>query len=297
MSGFWDVLSGDIPLKKTLKRSPLGFIIPAGKNTSGAQDLFRWRRMSETLLDKFGCLLISYSPSRWREMCGVLSQEQDIFVLQDDSSLYHVVKTLEDEAIPDDHVSSEEVQWAPQLLSQIVNEKEFGQHIYQIFREEDPNQIIGFVNQSSLSLRSLFSAMRGYSKSKRPCIFVDAESETSSLTETLKLSGVNGFWEVLQKKIQLKKSLLQTSLGFYTIPQGNHNKNGLYIFSRFARMLTVLKSKFDWTIIQYPSEDDEWKQLLQESKVPQILFFITEEGNLYVVDIDPKNSLDNLRFS
>lgn len=253
--------------------------------------------MSETLLDKFGCIIISYPSSRWREMCNVLSQEQDIFVLQDDSSLYHVVKTLEDEAIPDDHVSSEEVQWAPQLLSQIVNEKEFGQHIYQIFREEEPNQIIGFINQSGLSLRSLFSAMRGYSKSKRPCVFVDSESDSSVLTETLKLAGVQGFWDVMQKKIQLKKSILQTSLGFYTIPQGNYKKEGLYIFSRFARMLGVLKSKFDWTIVQYPSEDDEWKQLVKESNASQILFFISEEGNLYVVDVDPKQSLDNLKFS
>ena len=297
MPGFWDVMGGGLPLKKTLKRSSLGFIIPVGKHSDGTEDLFRWRRMSETLLDKFGCLLISYPGARWRELSGVLSQEQDIFVLQDDSSLYHVVKTLEDDALPEDHHSSEEVQWAPQLLSQIVNEKEFGQHIYQIFREDDPNQIIGFVNQSNLSLRSLFSAMRGYSKSKRPCVFVDAEKEPSVLTETLKLSGVQGLWEVLQKKIQLKKSLLQTSLGFYTIPQGNYKKEGLYIFSRFARVLGVLKQKFDWTIIQYPSEDDDWKQLIKESNVPQILFFISEEGNLYVVDIDPKNSLDNLRFS
>lgn len=297
MPGFWDVMGGDISLKKTLKRSSLGFIIPAGKHSDGTEDLFRWRKMSETLLDKFGCLLISYPGARWRELSGILSQEQDIFVLQDDSSLYHVVKTLEDDALPEDHISSEEVQWAPQLLSQIVNEKEFGQHIYQIFREEDPNQIIGFVNQSNLSLRSLFSAMRGYSKSKRPCIFVDAEKEDSTLTETLKLTGVHGFWEVLQKKIQLKKSLLQTSLGFYAIPQGNYKKDGLYIFSRFSRVLGVLKKKFDWTIIQYPSEDDDWRQLIKESNTSQILFFISEEGNLYVVDIDPKNSLDNLRFS
>lgn len=297
MVGFWDVMGGDVPLKKTLKRSPLGFIIPIGQHSDGTEDLFRWRKMSETLLDKFGCIIISYPSSRWREMCNVLSQEQDIFVLQDDSSLYHVVKTLEDEAIPDDHVSSEEVQWAPQLLSQIVNEKEFGQHIYQIFREEEPNQIIGFINQSGLSLRSLFSAMRGYSKSKRLCVFVDSESDSSVLTETLKLAGVQGFWDVMQKKIQLKKSILQTSLGFYTIPQGNYKKEGLYIFSRFARMLGVLKSKFDWTIVQYPSEDDEWKQLVKESNASQILFFISEEGNLYVVDVDPKQSLDNLKFS
>ncbi|MAA80451.1 MAG: hypothetical protein CL916_14440 [Deltaproteobacteria bacterium] len=297
IAGFWDVMGGDVPLKKTLKRSPLGFIIPVGQHSDGTEDLFRWRRMGETLLDKFGCLIISYPPSRWRDMCGILSQEQDIFVLQDDCSLYHVVKTLEEDAIPEDHVSSEEVKWAPQLLSQIVNEKEFGQHIYQIFREEDPNQVIGFVNQSGLSLRSIFSAMRGYSKSKRPCVFVDAESDSSILTETLKLSGVQGFWEVMQKKIQLKKSLLQTSLGFYTIPQGNYKKEGLYIFSRFARMLGVLQAKFDWTIIQYPSEDDEWRKLVQDSNTAQILFFISEEGNLYVVDVDPKNSVDNLKFS
>ena len=296
LSGFWDVMRGEIPLRKTLKRSSLGFIIPVGKPSDGSEDLFRWRRMSETLLDKFGCLLISYPPSRWRELSGVLAQEQDIFVLQDDSSLYHVVKGLEKDALHEDHASSEEVAWSPQLLSRLDTEKEFGQHLYQIFREEDPNQVIGFVNQSNLSLRSVFSAMRGYSKAQKPCVFVDAEQEESGLTETLKLSGVLGFWEVLQKKIQLKKSLLQTSLGFYTIPQGNHKKDGLYILSRFSRVLEVLKKKFDWTVIQYPSEDDDWKKLIKESNIPQILFFISEDRNLYVVDIDPKHSLDNLRF-
>ena len=295
--GFWDVMGGDVPLKKTLKRSSLGFIIPVGKHSDGSEDLFRWRRMSETLLDKFGCLLISYPASRWRELSSVMAQEQDIFVLQDDSSLYHVVKGREEDALVDDHVSSEEVQWAPQLLSQLSTEKEFGQHLYQLFREEEPGQLVGIVNQSSLSLRSIFSALRGYSKTKKPCVFIDAEQDNPIMTDTLKLSGVMGFWEVMQKKIQLKQALLQTSLGFYTIPQGNYSKDGLYILSRYARVLGVLKNKFDWTIIQYPSEDEEWKELVKESQVPQIVFFITEDYNLYVVDVDPKNSLDNLRFS
>ena len=70
-----------------------------------------------------------------------------------------------------------------------------------------------------------------------------------------------------------------------------------HILSRFSRVLDVLKKKFDWTVIQYPSEDDDWKLLLKESNIPQILFFISEDRNLYVVDIDPKHSLDNLKFS
>ena len=168
-------MGGEVPLKKTLKRSPLGFIIPIGQHSDGTEDLFRWRKMSETLLDKFGCIIISYPSSRWREMCNVLSQEQDIFVLQDDSSLYHVVKTLEDEAIPDDHVSSEEVQWAPQLLSQIVNQVLSGPVLFIDFpRGRSCNCDRHWFYQPVWSLFTpLLSAMRGYSKSKRPCVFVD----------------------------------------------------------------------------------------------------------------------------
>jgi len=298
LNGFWDVMRGDVSLKKVLKRSSLGFIIPAGNPSTGVEDIFRLRKMSDALLNKFGCILLSYPPSRWRELCSVLSQEQDIFVLQEDFSLYHVVKTLEEEAMPEDGMSSEEVvRWSPELLSHIDTEKEFGKHLYQIFREEEPKQVIGFVNQSNLTLRSIFSAMRGYSQSKTPCLFVDAEKEQSALTDTLKLGGVAGFWEVMQKKIQLKKSLLQTSLGFYAIPQGEYKKEGLYIMSRFSKILQVLQKKFDWTIIQYPSEEEEWRELLKESKVKQLLFFISEENNLYVVEVDPNQSIDNLRFT
>ena len=106
-----------------------------------------------------------------------------------------------------------------------------------------------------------------------------------------------GFWEVMQKKIQLKKSLLQTSLGFYAIPQGEYKKEGLYIMPRFSKILQVLQKKFDWTIIQYPSEEEEWRELLKESKIKQILFFISEENNLYVVEVDPNQSIDTLRFT
>ena len=63
------------------------------------------------------------------------------------------------------------------------------------------------------------------------------------------------------------------------------------------KSIKSLQAKFDWTIIQYPSEDEEWKELVKESKASQILFFISEENNLYVVEVDPNQSLENLRFT
>ena len=294
--GFWDVIFQGVQLKKTLKKSKIGFMMPVGSYGNTEEDLYRWRKMSEALLKKFGCLVVHYPASKWRDMSGVLAQEQHIFVLQEDSSLYHIVKTPEKDAEPKDEASSEEV-WNRELLSKLTLEKEFGQHLYQIFRDESPQQVVGIVNQSDLQLRSIFSALRGYSKSRKPCVFIDAEQDDNNLTQTLKLAGVEGYWEVLQKKRKLKEALLQTSLGFYAIPTGNYSSDGIYLFQRHAQILKVLNQKFDWTIVHYPSEGGTWKELIEQSKIPQILLFVTEEHNLYVVDIEANKSLDSLSFT
>ncbi|MEC7985133.1 MAG: hypothetical protein VX278_08210 [Myxococcota bacterium] len=95
----------------------------------------------------------------------------------------------------------------------------------------------------------------------------------------------------------MKEVLLQTSEDFYVVPCGGYSEDKLYIRNRCYRILKVLQQKFSRTIIHYPCEEEHWRNLIHASKAPQLLFLLSEDQELYQVELRAAKEVTKLRWS
>ena len=193
-----------------------------------------------------------------------------------------VLESLED-LISFDSASLELVRFQAELLSgSIWSGEEFSEHLSDTLHNYKGN--IGIINLSDIPLTAILNPIRKVGERESPILFVDAQQSHSMFDQALSAKAKRGFWDVIHKKTNLKKALLQASPGFYLVPRGKYGEKPRH-FHVFRRFLSILNDKFERVVLHYPQKSELWQSMIMESQASHTLLVLRDDYRLYRIII------------